>query len=169
MAHHDVELRKRYREIDFVAEFQKYWAYFNKWFKEETQQTTDRDAVEALKANSKIKIIIQNLLNEGQEQLRFFDFDSHDLTAYLTENLVSSFVKYSWLCSVIKNSLNLFNPNIVNHVRGTGTIYLTLQEYRKIYSIGRKIEALPVFMDQESFRMSELFRYVGITYVGSCF
>lgn len=113
-------------------------------------------------------------MNEGREQIIYLDSfvsDSlaHDLIkAYVTENVVSSFVKCSWLCPIVRNSLNLFNPSIVEHVRGTAAIHLTLPEYRKIYSIVRELEASFEGMSHNSLIL-ELYEYAGITHVGSCF
>jgi len=171
MALHDNELRRRYHKIDFVSEFQKYWAYFNKWFKVETGKSKDRDSIEALKGNNRIHKIIADLLTERQEHVPLFNFSipARDLTAYLTDNQTSMFVRDSWLCPIIRNSLNLFNPKVVNQVRGTATVHITIQEYRRTYTLCQEMEARPQFMSYEDFSMSRLFEYGKIRHVGSCF
>lgn len=59
MTQHDNDLRKRYQAIDFVSEFQKYWARFNKWFKAESNAQQDRAAVDFLKTSPRFNAIVQ--------------------------------------------------------------------------------------------------------------
>lgn len=46
---HFADLDRRYREVDWIAEFQRLWAIFNHWLKQQTNRCTDRDCIEALK------------------------------------------------------------------------------------------------------------------------
>ena len=165
---HNSDLERRYREIDFVSELQKYWAYFDKWLKEETHETEDRAAVDKLKNISKVQDIIQNLLDEGRGQIRDNDLLSRDYQTYLSDNDATNFVKYSWVCPVIRDSLNLFNPNIIDRVRGTGTIHLTHEEYLKMYHLVRAQEGSQEGIGYHSL-IDDLYSYAGITRVGSCF
>lgn len=165
---HRNELKRRYREIDFVAELQKYWAYFDKWLKEESNKKLDRDAIEELKKMPEILGIIKNLLSEDLEQTNINDSLVFDYQKYLSNNVVSDFMKYSWLCPTIRNSLNLFNSNPVTRVGSTGTIYLTHPQYRKMYSIVREQEASEDGIVHNSL-IDELYNYADITHVGTCF
>ena len=169
MATHDNDLRRRYREIDFVSEFQKYWAYFNKWFKTETKKPDDRKSIEALKKNKRVRKIIADLLTESQKHIPLFNSPARDLVAYLAENKISIFVRECWLCSIIRKQLNLFNPEYVNMVRGTTTVHITIQEFRHLYSLCRKMEARLEFMSEPEVFMSRLFEIGQIRHVGSCF
>ena len=50
---HDEDLKRRFFEIDYVSELQKYWAMFNRWFNSETgNPARDRDAIESLKQDA---------------------------------------------------------------------------------------------------------------------
>jgi len=169
MATHDNDLRRRYREIDFVSEFQKYWAYFNKWFKTETKKSRDRESIEALKKDKRMRKIIADLLTEGQKHVPLFNSPARDLVAYLAENKISIFVRDCWLCSIIRTQLNLFNPKSVNRVHGTATVHITIQEYRHVYCLCREMEARREFMSEPEVSMSRLFEAGQIRHVGSCF
>lgn len=165
------ELARRYREIDFVAEFQKYWAYFNKWFMTQTGAANDRVGINALKTDPIITRILTGLFNEGHENARLFGSDrtERDLYDFLTENRVSGFVRACWECALIRDKINLFNRLPDSGVRATGTVNISIEVWRDIYTICRGVEAEVYNLDKKWGGMNKLFEYSKISNVGSAF
>lgn len=59
---HFEDLRRRYREADWVSEFQRLWAIFNHWLVAHVGKTKDRDCIEDLKSSSELTRWVNNIV-----------------------------------------------------------------------------------------------------------
>jgi len=155
---HDKDLERRFFGIDYVSEFQKHWAMFNKWFKNETGKDKDREAIKRLKINPRVDKALRKLTHRTLDPViaKNLPQSIKDYYTYTNESLASSFVKACWHDSIIKGKLNLFNPRIVKHVRGTATIHVTVGQYRSIHSINQKILAQNMHYEELAFFASSI-------------
>ena len=108
--HHYSALRKRYRQIDYVAEFRNHWAQFNAWFNKEIGANTDRDAIQALKQHEVFRQTIKSLaITRTDQLLRHSHRYSRDYMRYRTRTVISDFVQAAFTNQRFTKSLNLFN------------------------------------------------------------
>jgi hypothetical protein len=170
---HDLDMVRRYQELDYVATFSKYWATFNHWFRGETGKDADRDAIELLKKNKRWIDAIEAARPVLDPLIDSVVHGEHagaaDYYRYGNGGEIARFIAALFACPRTHARVNSYGTTPKDRVRGTATIPLTALEYRLAYSHCQAALAEPSFMPEASHRMEEIFAFRRIAHVGSAF
>lgn len=134
---HFDDLHSRYRETDWVSEFQRLWAIFNHWFHVETSKSKDRDCVEALKQDTRTQAWLDRITATTPHQKRpHREADGWGGTypRFATDNEISSFFRAVGQSPVVAPRLNYpWRSGTEKRVKKTQTIALSFDEYHAAF------------------------------------
>lgn len=169
---HFDDLRRRYREVDYVSEFQRNWAIFNHWFKERYSAATGRDGIDALKSDDRLVRVLMDLIDQGVDQIVASTIHSkHSKTFYYFSctDPISSFVAAFFTSTTLSGCANLFGENAGFKVRPTNTIALTSDQFRRAYTehIGLHSNIMTYGSIEDDLR--ETLGILGVFYTGRAF
>ena len=92
---HFKDLRRRYREADWVSEFQRLWAIFNHWLVSHAQIQQDRAGIEHLKTEPELSRWINNVIKAAayHRPHRVTDGLAGSYPRFASDNVISRFFR----------------------------------------------------------------------------
>ncbi len=134
---HFDDLRRRYRQTDWISEFQRLWAIFNHWFHLETSKTKDRECIEALKQDRRTQAWLDRIIDKTPHQNRphrFTDGWGGTYPRFATDNEISSFFRAVGQSPVVSPRLNYpWRLGSEKRVRNTQTVVLSYDDCHAMY------------------------------------
>jgi hypothetical protein len=133
---HFTDLRRRYREADWVSEFQRLWAIFNHWLVAHFGNHQDRDCIEHLKATPKLTRWIGDVIQATAYNWphRVTDGYGGSYPRFAADNEISCFFRAVAASPVVEPRLNRpWRAGTEPRVRITHAITLDRAQFRAAY------------------------------------
>ncbi len=130
------DLRRRYREADWVSEFQRLWAIFNHWFVAHTGQRNDRRCLESLKNSPELSLWIDNVIEASAYNYphRVADGYGGSYPRFAADNVISLFFRAAQISPTLEPRINWpWRTGSEQRVRQTHALTLTREQFRDAY------------------------------------
>ncbi|MCP4504240.1 MAG: hypothetical protein GY822_30330 [Deltaproteobacteria bacterium] len=171
---HFDDLRRRYRETDWVSELQRLWAIFNHWFAAEYSTVNyDRAQIELLKLDPRLSVFVYGII----EATPYFDAP-HRITdgfggaypRFATDNVLSSFFRDVRKSPRLEPAINYpwRSSNAQKPPHLTTTIVLSREEFRECYLKFNAVSASSEFIPHRA-TLHQLLGVAGVASTGCCF
>lgn len=168
---HFADLSRRYREADWVSEFQRLWAIFNYWLSAHTGKQKDRDCIEALKADSDLEAWVARVLSASEYKRPHNVSEGYGGShpRFTADNVISVFFRAAHRSLVLEPRINWpWRVGADQHVRETNAIVLDEIQFRAAYVA--HAEALGSFQGMgHSATLHEILVPLGVSSTGCCF
>jgi hypothetical protein len=170
---HFDDLRRRYRETDWVSELQRLWAIFNHWFTAEFPGATDRDQIEAFKADARLSTFVENVIQGTPYYLsphRVTDGYGGTYPRFATNNVISRFFRGIVASPMLEPGVNLpwRASSSARPPRLTNTIILSSEAFREVYFHHAALLSTPEYMVVDA-TLHQTFPAIGVRSTGCCF
>jgi hypothetical protein len=171
---HFDDLKRRYRETDWVSEYQRLWAIFNYWFKAHFGCSNDRDCIERIKKDSNLDHWTQNVIKKSdyKHPHRVTDGYGGSYPRFAANNVISQFFLASITSPVLEPRINWpWRKGTEPHrVRETNAITLTENQFRCAYNVHASVLASEQGMVYgETETLHQVLHELGIYATGCCF
>jgi hypothetical protein len=168
---HFDDLRRRYREADWVSEYQRLWAIFNHWFFAHTGQQNDRRCLESLKSSPELTSWIDNVIQASAYNYphRITDGYGGSYPRFAADNVISLFFRASQTSPTLEPRINRpWRPGSDQRVRSTHALTLTREQFRNAYDAHHRALALPdgILFDET---LHQILPALAIGATGCCF
>ena len=133
---HFEDLKRRYREADWVSEYQRLWAIFNHWLCTEAGQAKDRACIETLKRRPQILTWVENVISQSAYNYpnRVTDGYGGSYPRFAANNEISRFFRAIESSPVVAQRINWpWRPGTEAHVQQSHAIALTRDQFRDAY------------------------------------
>lgn len=170
-AAHFVDLRRRYRETDWVSEYQRLWAMFNHWlFTHSGRKKTDREAIEVLKVDVNLAAWVGNLVQSSAipRPHNVNDGYSDSYPRFAADNEISLFFRAAQRSPVLEPRLNWpWRVGAEGRVKQTNAIALDVSLFRKAYEVHAVV--LTDGIDLIDKTLHKTLELLGVSSTGCCF
>lgn len=108
---HFDDLRRRYREADWVSEYQRLWAIFNHWFVAHTGKKTDRDCLDHLKKAPELSTWVDDVTQASAYHYphRIRDGYGGSYPRFAAENVISLFFRSAQISPTLAQGHDSFH------------------------------------------------------------
>jgi hypothetical protein len=133
---HFDDLRRRYREADWVSEYQRLWAIFNHWFLKHTEKQIDREGLDSLKASSKLSSWVDDVIQASAYNYphRIADGYGGSYPRFAADNVISLFFRAAQISPTLEPRINWpWRAGSVKRVCQTHALTLTREQFRDAY------------------------------------
>lgn len=105
---HFNDLNRRYREADWVSEFQRLWAIFNHWYKTHVGNDQDRACIEAIKTAPELVQWVDDIVSTsaGTRPDRLVDGYAGSFPRFASNNVLSHMFRAAGESPVIEPRIN---------------------------------------------------------------
>lgn len=165
------DLKRRYREADWVSEYQRLWAIFNHWLVAEAGQTNDRACIENLKANPQIRIWIENVVSRSayNRPYRVTDGYGGSYPRFAANSEISRFFRAAEGSPALAPRLNWpWHPGTESRVHQSHAITLTHDQFRDAYDAHHNVLASPSGITYDE-TLHQVLPALGVGATGCCF
>lgn len=168
---HFDDLKRRYREADWVSEYQRLWAIFNHWLFARSGHKTDRECIEALKSDSNpelwVKLVIRNSTYNYPH--RVTDGYGGSYPRFAANNEISRFFRAAQESPVFEPRINWpWRKGTETRVRETNAITLTRIQFRAAYDVHANVLASEEGMVHND-TLHQVLPALGVQATGCCF
>lgn len=168
-APHFADLQRRYREVDWVSEFQRLWAIFNHWMISQTGTPIDRDGLEQLKADPNLSLWVNKVITSSDYNFphRVGDGYGGSYPRFAADNEISYFIRAVSSSPVIAPRINRsWRTGTEPRVRTTHTIALNRNQFLLAYQAHAQ-----VLHDDLTFELTlhQTLPALGVHTTGCCF
>jgi hypothetical protein len=168
---HFDDLRRRYREADWVSEYQRLWAIFNHWFFAHTGERTDRRCLESLKESPELSLWIDNVIQASAYNYPHSISDGYggSYPRFAADNVISLFFRASQASPTLEPRINWPWRHGTNQlVHQTHALTLTREQFRNAYDAHHRALASDagVVFDET---LHQVLPALGIGATGCCF
>lgn len=168
---HFYDLRRRYREADWVSEYQRLWAIFNHWFFAHTGQASDRDCLEALKAEPDLATWLSDVVSSSAYNYphRIADGYGGSYPRFAADNVISQFFRAAERSPTLEPRINWpWRRGTEARVRETHALTLTLEQFRDAYVAHSRALSSPAGMVFDE-TLHQILPALGVGTTGCCF
>lgn len=168
---HFEDLKRRYREADWVSEYQRLWAIFNHWLFAETSQTTDRAGVEMLKSHPQLGTWVESVVGQSAYNAphRVTDGYGGSYPRFATNNEISRFFRAAEDSPVLAPRINWpWRAGTEPRVRQTHAMVLTRDQFRDAYDANARVLASSFGMPLNE-TLHQVLPALGVGATGCCF
>lgn len=168
---HFDDLRRRYREADWVSEYQRLWAIFNHWLFAQSGQKNDRDCIETLKADTNLESWVQGVIQRSvyNRPHRVNEGYGGSYPRFATDNVISRFFRATQDSPVLEPRINRpWCKGTEPRVRETNAITLTTIQFRAAYDVHANVLATEAGMVHNN-TLHQVLPALGVYATGCCF
>lgn len=168
---HFDDLRRRYREADWVSEYQRLWAIFNHWFFAHTRQQNDRKCLASLIAAQELSTWVDDVIQASAYNYphRVTDGYGGSYPRFAANNVISVFFRAAESSPTLEPRINRpWRTGSEQCVRKTHAITLTREQFRDAYDAHNRALASPdgiVFVET----LHQVLPALGVGTTGCCF
>jgi hypothetical protein len=138
------DLRRRYREADWVSEYQRLWAIFNHWFFAHTGQQNDRWCLDSLKVSPELSSWVDNVIQASAYNYphRITDGYGGSYPRFAADNVISLFFRAAQISPTLEPRINWpWRAGSEQRVRQTHALTLTREQFRDAYDAHHRVLA----------------------------
>ena len=172
---HFDDLRRRYREPDWVSEYRRLWAIFDHWFSAHTRQPTrqpnGRECLESLKKAPELSCWVDDVIQASAYNYphRITDGYGGSYPRFAADNVISLFFRAAETSPTLE-------PRIIwpwrnrskSLVRQTHALTLTREQFRDTYDAHHRALASPAGMVFDE-TLHQVLPALGVGATGCCF
>ena len=166
---HDLDLTRRYREIDWVSEFQRLWAIFNHWLVAQTACRGDRDALEAFKREPRLHAWLDRHIaaNAYPRPSSAADGYAGSYPQFAADNAISRFFRATQASPALATRISWhWRPSQEQRVRPIAAVTVSEDQFRALYALHARV--LTEFMEVD-LTLHQTLAHLGISATGCCF
>jgi hypothetical protein len=168
---HFEDLKRRYREADWVSEYQRLWAIFNHWLFAETGQTTDRTCVDMLKSHLQLGTWVESVVRQSAYNAphRVTDGYGGSYPRFATNNEISRFFHAAEASPILAPRINWpWRAGTEPRVRQSHAMALMQDHFRDAYDAHARVLASPSGMVFDK-TLYQVLPALGVGATGCCF
>lgn len=133
---HFEELKRRYSETDWVSEYQRLWAIFNRWLVAHIGNSQDRHCIESLKALPETKRWVERVIEESRikRPQRVTDGLDGSHPRFTADNVISRLIRDAQNSAAIESRINYpWRAGSEPRVKETNAIAIDEDTFIKAY------------------------------------
>jgi hypothetical protein len=166
---HDLDLARRYRELDWVSEYQRLWAIFNHWLISQTGRRVDRDALQVFKREARLHSWVSNYVAQTAYPRHTAVTDGYagSYPQFAANNAVSLFFRAAQASPTLANRISWYwRYGTDQRVRPIAAVAISEEQFRALYDVHAQ-----VLFEALSFNLTlhETLPHLGIGASGCCF
>lgn len=173
---HLEDLKRRYRETDWVSEYQRLWAIFNHWLEKHTEglitgKIDDRKCIDMIKSEPKLERWAQGVIDRCayNPQGRIKEGYLGSYRRFAADNEISCFFRAAQESTILEPRINWpWRKKIKPKARTTNAITLSEAQFRTAYEKYREILASESGII-EDYTLHQILIALGIGATGCCF
>jgi hypothetical protein len=168
---HFDDLRRRYREADWISEYQRLWAIFNHWFFAYTGQQNDRGCLDYLKKATELSTWIDDVIQASAYNYphRVTDGYGGSYPRFAADNVISLFFRAAETSPTLEPRIQWpWRPGSEQRVRQTHALTLTREQFRDTYDAHHRALASPAGMVFDE-TLHQVLPALGVGATGCCF
>lgn len=168
---HFEDLRRRYREADWVSEYQRLWAIFNHWFSVHTGCQSDRQCIDALKTAPELTEWIEDVIRRSAYNYphRVTEGYGGSYPRFAADNELSWFFRAAEYSPTLEPRINWpWRSGTDARVRQTHAVTLTREQFREAYDAHHRVLASPAGMPHNH-TLHQVLPALGVGATGCCF
>lgn len=168
---HFDDLMRRYREADWVSEYQRLWAIFNHWLVGHTGQANDRACIDTLKTDPALRTWVERVILRSAYNYphRVTDGYGGSYPRYAADNEISRFFRAADGSPILEPRINRpWRLGVERRVRETHAITLTRDQFRDAYDAHHVVLASPLGMVHDE-TLHQILPALGVGATGCCF
>ncbi len=168
---HFDDLRRRYREVDWVSEYQRLWAIFNHWFFGHTGKQNDRGCLDSLKMAPELSVWVDDVIQASAYNYpeRVTDGYGGSYPRFAADNVISLFFRAAENSPRLEPRINWpWRPGSEQRVRQTHALTLTREQFRDAYDVHHCVLASSAGIVFEE-TLHQVLPALGVGATGCCF
>lgn len=169
---HFDDLKRRYREADWVSEYQRLWAIFNYWYSNHlSDKKTDRECIDKLKTVPELSRWIDDVIKASMYNRphRITDGYGGSYPHFAANNVISRFFLAAEISTTLNPRINWpWRTGSEKRVKLTHALTLTSDQFREAYfAHSRALSSREGILFNETFH--QVISVWGVGATGCCF